>query len=109
MAKLTNRTITNLTFISSNYIVWDDEVKGLGIRISKNRKSFILKYRIGHGRKAIVKKQGIGKFGILNTEQARAIAKEWLSIAVQGKDPCEENNDQTSILLFCISLIKRTS
>ena len=31
MAKLTNRTITNLTFISSNYIVWDDEVKGLGI------------------------------------------------------------------------------
>ena len=47
MAKLTNRTITNLTFISSNYIVWDDEVKGLGIRISKKRKSFILKYRIG--------------------------------------------------------------
>ena len=107
MAKLTNRTITNLTFISSNYIEWDDEVKGLGIRISKNRKSFILKYRIGHGRKAIVKKQGIGKFGILNTEQARAIAKEWLSIAVQGKDPCEENNDQTTMKEFCSMYLTR--
>ncbi len=107
MAKLTNRTITNLTFISSNYIVWDDEIKGLGIRISKKRKSFILKYRIGHGRKAIVKKQGIGKFGILNTEQARAIAKEWLSIAVQGKDPCEENNDQTTMKEFCSIYLTR--
>ena len=107
MAKLTNRTITNLTFISSNYIVWDDEIKGLGIRISKKRKSFILKYRIGHGRKAIVKKQGIGKFGILNTEQARVIAKEWLSIAVQGKDPCEENNDQTTMKEFCSIYLTR--
>ena len=79
MAKLTNRTITNLTFISSNYIVWDDEIKGLGIRISKKRKSFILKYRIGHGRKAIVKKQGIGKFGILNTEQVRSFPNTFVS------------------------------
>ena len=35
MAKLTNRTITNLTFNNSNYIVWDDDIKGLGIRVNQ--------------------------------------------------------------------------
>ena len=107
MAKLTNRTITNLTFNNSNYIVWDDDIKGLGIRVSQKRKSFILKYRIGHGRKAIVKKRGIGKFGILNTEQARIFAKEYLLIASKGKDPFEQSNHTTTIKEFCNLYIER--
>ena len=67
----------------------------------RTEKSFILKFRIGHGRKAIVKKQGIGKFGILNTEQARVFAKECLVIASQGKDPFEQSNHTTTIKEFC--------
>ena len=81
--------------------------KDWGFRISKKRKSFILKYRIGHGRKAIVKKKALEKFGIENNEQARVIAKEWLLIAVQGKDPCEENNDQTTMKEFCSIYLTR--
>ena len=107
MAKLTNRTITNFTFNNSNYIVWDDDIKGLGIRVSQKRKSFILKYRIGHGRKAVVKKRGIGKFGVLNTEKARIFAKEYLLIASQGKDPFEQSNHTTTIKEFCNLYIER--
>ena len=47
MTKLTNKLIADLPIKTATYIVWDDETKGLGIRVNgKGRKSFILKYRI---------------------------------------------------------------
>ena len=54
MAKLTNKFIDSLEMKKQSYIVWDNEVKGLGIRVNELSKKFILKYRIGHGRKANV-------------------------------------------------------
>ena len=41
MTKLTNKLIADLSIRSATYIVWDDEIKGLGIRVNdKGRKSF---------------------------------------------------------------------
>ena len=56
MGRLTNKIIENLPVQSKGYILWDGETKGFGIRININgKKTFILKYRIGQGRKAIIK------------------------------------------------------
>ena len=107
MAKLTNKFIDNLEMKKQSYIVWDDEIKGLGIRINELSKRFILKYRIGHGRKAIIKKPILGKYNILRTEEARRVAREWLLVASQGKDPCEKKSDQTTIKEFCDIYIER--
>ena len=37
MTKLTNKLIADLPIRTATYIVWDDETKGLGIRINDNR------------------------------------------------------------------------
>ena len=75
MAKLTNKFIDSLEMKKQSYIVWDDEIKGLGIRINELSKRFILKYHIGHGRKTIIKKPILGKYNILRTEEARRDVK----------------------------------
>ena len=75
MAKLTNKFIDSMEMKKQSYIVWDNEVKGLGIRVNELSKKFILKYRTGHGRKAIIKKPILGKYNILRTEEARRDVK----------------------------------
>ena len=57
MGRLTNKIIENSPVQSKGYILWDGETKGFGIRININgKKTFILKYRIGQGRRAKIKK-----------------------------------------------------
>jgi integrase len=107
MGRLTNKIIENLPVQSKGYIFWDGETKGFGIRININgKKTFILKYRIGQGRRAKIKKPVIGTFGVIKTEQARHIAKQWLVEASKGIDPCESDKDQTTIKDFCDVYLK---
>ena len=102
MGRLTNKIIENLAVQSKGYILWDGETKGFGIRININgKKTFILKYRIVQGRRAKIRKPVIGTFGIIKTEHARYIAKQWLAKASQSIDPCETDKDQTTIKEFC--------
>ena len=107
MTKLTNKLIAELPIKDKTYILWDDEIKGLGIRVNdKGRKSFILKYRVGQSRKSITRKPNIGVFGIMVTDQARRKAKQWLAAAIEGNDPCETDKDQTTIKNFCDVYLK---
>ncbi len=107
MGRLTNKIIENSPVQSKGYILWDSETKGFGIRININgKKTFILKYRIGQGRRAKIKKPVIGTFGVIKTEQARHIAKQWLVEASKGIDPCESDKDQTTIKDFCDVYLK---
>ena len=107
MTKLTNKLIAELPIKDKTYIRWDDEIKGLGIRVNdKGRKSFILKYRVGQSRKSITRKPNIGVFGIMVTDQARRKAKQWLAAAIEGNDPCESNKDLTTIKDFCDVYLK---
>ena len=102
MTKLTNKLIADLPIKTATYIVWDDEIKGLGIRVNdKGRKSFILKYRVGQGRRSIVRKPNIGVFGVMVTDQARRKAKQWLVKAAEGLDPSEKNKSDILIKEFC--------
>ena len=66
------------------YVLWDDEVKGLGVRIQPTgRKHFVLSYR-SRGRK---RQMTLGEFGILTLRQARAWAREELLKVEKGEDP----------------------
>ena len=59
--KLTNKKVDQLSIEDKNYIVWDSEVKGFGVRVNlNNKKTFIVKYRVGSGRSAKVRKPVIG-------------------------------------------------
>ena len=64
--KLTNKNVDQLTPSSKSYIVWDSDVRGFGVRVNLNaKKTFILKYRVGFGRSAKVRKPVIGTYGIM--------------------------------------------
>ena len=100
--KLTNKKIDQLIPDTKSYIVWDNEIRGFGVRVNLNsKKTFILKYRVGQGRSARIRKPVIGTYGVMKVDEARKIARKWLLDASEGNDPKEV--DKTSILLkdFC--------
>lgn len=66
-------------------IDWDAKLPGFGIRTTKDGvRSFILNYRTRSGRQ---RRYTIGRYGKLNKEAARAIAKDLLAKIAQGADP----------------------
>jgi integrase len=90
MAKLTKRTVDALRASARDLIVFDDEVKGFGVRVlPSGQKTYLAQYRSG-GRTRRVK---IGRHGVLTAEQARAKAKELLGTVAKGDDPAQTIDD----------------
>ena len=84
MPKLTKRTVEALQAKETDFIVFDDEVMGFGVRILRSgKKTYLAQYRSG-GRTRRVK---IGRHGTLTAEQARARAKELLGAVAGGDNP----------------------
>ncbi len=68
----------------SRCVLWDDEVGGLGLRVTPaGKKSFVLSYRIG-SRKRQMK---LGAYGVLTVQQARGKAYRALADVAEGRDP----------------------
>jgi len=87
MARLTKRAIDALTPRASDYFVWDDELRGFGVRVSpKDAKTFMVQYRAA-GRTRRVK---VGRYGALTVEEARLRARELLGDVAKGENPAEE-------------------
>jgi integrase len=86
MSKLTKRIIDSLTPQSTDYFVWDDELRGFGVRVSpKGTLTFMVQYRAG-GRQRRVK---VGRYGPLTAEEARLQARELLGDVAKGDNPAE--------------------
>jgi len=108
MAKLTTKFVNNIKTTNKINTYWDQTLKGFGLCVRPSgKKTFILKYRIGRGRSAPVRKQTIGTSSIITTEQARLRAKGFLLTASQGVDPFEKSNKDTTIKEFCDLFIER--
>jgi integrase len=87
MSRLTKRTLDALQPSSSDYFVWDEELKGFGVRVSpKNTKTFLVQYRAG-GRQRRVK---VGRYGPLTADEARLEARALLGDVAKGDNPAEE-------------------
>lgn len=74
--------------IWSRYVLWDDEVRGLGLRVfPTGKKSFILIYRAGSRQRQMT----LGAYGVLTLQQARAKARQVLgAVSIEGRDPLAE-------------------
>lgn len=87
-AKLTKRTVDAAAAEDVEYILWDSEIPGFGLRVSPSgAKSYLFKYRVGGGRAGTKRKPTIGRQGPMTPEQARAIAKDWAAEVRRGGDP----------------------
>jgi integrase len=95
MGKLTKRTIETLAPREVDYIAWDNDVSGFGVRVMPSgRKSFVLQYRAGRRSRRMV----LGYVNIVTPEQARTMAIQHLAALRQGVDPLgERDSDRDAV------------
>ena len=83
MARITKKAADALTARQREYMLWDDDIKGFGVRVHPSgRKVYLVKYR-HHGR---VVKRTIGPHGTISPAAARALAAEIVTAAKTGRD-----------------------
>ncbi len=83
MPKITKRAVDALTPAERDRVVWDDDIKGFGVRVHPSgRKVYIVKYR--HEGRAV--KATIGPHGPITPAAARARAAEIVTLARTGRD-----------------------
>ena len=91
MAKITKSLVDRSIPGEREYFVWDDDVKGFGLRVAPSgRKTYILQYRAGGGRQGKLRRPRIGRHGALTPNEARQIAKAWAADIAKGRDPSAE-------------------
>jgi len=88
MTRLNKRTIDALEATDKDYFIWDATLPGFGLRVlPSGRKSFLIQYRDKAGR---TRRKGLGRFGTVTAEEAKAEARELLSSVSRGHNPAEE-------------------
>jgi integrase len=89
--RLSKKSIDGLKPTERRAIFWDNELPGFGLRIEETgRKTFIVRYRPGGGRKAPKRFLTLGRYGNLTTEEARVAARKVLSAGNLGMDPAAD-------------------
>jgi integrase len=84
MGKLTKRSIEALAPREIDYIAWDNDIPGFGVRVMPSgRKSFVLQYRAGRRSRRMV----LGYFNVITPERARQLAIAHLANIAEGYDP----------------------
>ena len=82
--KLTKRTVEALEVRERDYLVWDSDVKGFGLRVyPKGQKKYLVQYRNGKRTRRCT----IGAHGVLTADEARTEAKKLLGDVAKGQDP----------------------
>ena len=95
MAKITKRTVDALVGQERERVVWDDDLKGFGVRVHPSgRKVYIVKTRY-RGR---VIKMTIGPHGAVTPSYARVRAAEIITDARAGKNPAGRNTDAPTMI-----------
>jgi hypothetical protein len=87
MAKLTKRTVEAALPRTAEYVLWDGDIAGFGVRVTPGgRKSYLVQYRVGTRSRKLT----LGAHGVLAPEQARTLAIQTLAAVKTGRDPAEE-------------------
>ena len=87
MSKLTKRVVDAAESRAKDYVIWDDELPGFGLRVfASGKRSYVIQYRLGKRSRRFT----IGLHGGWTPERARQEAKVQLGRIAQGEDPAEE-------------------
>ena len=84
--RITKRTVDSLRSTGREYVHWDKELKGFGVRVrATGTKSFVAVYRTG-GRNTPLRRVTIGAVGKIEADKARDEAKAIIRGAELGED-----------------------
>lgn len=100
--RLTKRTVDAAVPRADRYTLFDDQLKGFGLRISPSgEKSWIVEYRAnGGGRSAPKRRVTLGAAGQLTPDQARKAAGETIAKVRLGGDPAAEKRQARQSMTF---------
>lgn len=89
---LSERTIPTLKPRASEYTVWDNQIRGFGVRVRPSgHMTYIVNYRIRYRPK--LHKHTIGLVAEFSLEQARSVAREIRYDARMGIDPTKRTRE----------------
>lgn len=94
-----NRTIVNAIAApeTGELVVMDADLPGFGVRVmASGAKSFFVRYRVGGGRGAPMRRLTIGRTETLTPEKARDAARSILARVRLGEDPAGDKADRRS-------------
>lgn len=87
MTKLTKRVVDAAGVLENDYVIWDDELPGFGLRVfASGKRSYVIQYR-ANGRS---RRYTIGLHGVWTPETARQEAKVQFGRIAGGDNPAEE-------------------
>jgi integrase len=87
MPKLSKKVVDAAAAKNKDYVIWDDDLPGFGVRVfASGKRSYVLQYRAA-GRS---RRYTIGLHGIWTPETARQEAKIQFGRVAQGDNPAEE-------------------
>lgn len=97
--RLTRRTVEAAVKAASRYTIWDSDLKGFGLRVEPSgTKTYVVRYRVGGGRRGTLRQFKIGRANKLTPDEARDEAKKILALAETGKDPQAERVEARNAL-----------
>jgi hypothetical protein len=87
MVKITKRVVEAAEAQEKDYLIWDDELPGFGLRVfGSGKRSYVIQYRT----KGRSRRYTIGLHGAWTPETARREAKVQLGRVAGGDDPVED-------------------
>jgi integrase len=86
--RLTDRALAALKPKAKQYDLMDADVPGLGVRVGKTSKAFILLARFPGSKNPT--RRTIGDYGVMTLAEARDKAREWRKLLSEGNDPSVE-------------------
>lgn len=97
MAKLTKRFVDAVEIRDKDYVVWDDELPGFGLRVfASGKRSYVIQYRSA-GRS---QRYAIGLHSVWTPETARKEARVQFGKVAQGENPAEERQLNRNAMTF---------
>jgi integrase len=98
--RITKRTVDALQVTGKDYVHWDGELTGFGVRVrATGAKSFVAVYRTG-GRNSPQRRVTIGAVGKIEADKAREEAKSIILQAELGQDRAAEKAKARAELTF---------
>ena len=83
--RITKRSVDAAKPGRAEHFLWDGELIGFGLRVRPSGvKSYVVKYRVGPGRRAPVRRITLGKHGKLTPDIAREAARTILADVVHA-------------------------
>jgi integrase len=87
MPKLTKTIVDNLKPEAADYIEWDSELEGFGVRVMPTgRKVYMVRYRVKDAKRT-QRKQNVARCSDMPPDRARDIARKIFAQVAEGADP----------------------